>query len=85
MKDLKLFRSKVCFDDYYENKDPRLLYDCWLDADCRGWNGWLCLTWKEMSSIDSVKRCINDTEHPDGAMEVMAISLTKSCALNRKK
>ena len=35
-----LFKSKVCFDDYYENKNPNLIYDCWLDATCRGWIGW---------------------------------------------
>ena len=36
-----LFKSKVCFDDYYEkNQDPSLIYDCWLDANSKGWNGW---------------------------------------------
>jgi len=38
----KLFKSKVCFDDYYEDKNLNLLYDCWIDANCNGWNGWAC-------------------------------------------
>ena len=37
-----LFKSKVCFDDYYENFDPNLIYDCYIDAECKGWNGWAC-------------------------------------------
>jgi hypothetical protein len=36
-----LFKSKVCFDDYYENNEnPNLIYDCWIDASSNGWNGW---------------------------------------------
>ena len=36
MKEIKLFQSRVCFDDYYENPKGYLIYDCWLDANCNG-------------------------------------------------
>jgi phosphatidylserine/phosphatidylglycerophosphate/cardiolipin synthase-like enzyme len=33
-------KTKVCFDDYYENDDPNLLYDAFIFWDDKGWNGW---------------------------------------------
>jgi hypothetical protein len=39
---MKLFESKVCFDDYYEKENTDLLYDCYIDPNNNGWNGWAC-------------------------------------------
>ena len=33
-------KTKVCFDDYYKNDDPNLLYDAFIFWDDKGWNGW---------------------------------------------
>ena len=39
---MKLIETKVCFEDYYTNFDPNLIYNCYIDAECNGWNGWAC-------------------------------------------
>ena len=66
MKEIKLFKSRVCFDDYYENEDPKLIYDCWLDADCRGWNGWAMPYMERAEFYRYVKLCLENWEkYPD--------------------
>ena len=39
-KGLKLIKTKVCFEDYYDNQDPDLIYSCFIYAEDEGWNGW---------------------------------------------
>ena len=66
MKEPKLFQSRVCFDDYYENPKPYLIYDCWLDANCNGWNGWACPYMEKYEYLRYVNRCIRDYfENPE--------------------
>ena len=66
MKEIKLFQSRVCFDDYYENPKGHLIYDCWLDANCNGWNGWACPYMEKYEYLRYVNRCIRDYfENPD--------------------
>jgi hypothetical protein len=61
-----LFKSKVCFDDYYETKDPKLIYDCWIDANSNGWNGWAMPYMERDEFYRFVKTCINNwMENPN--------------------
>ena len=66
MKEIKLFKSRVCFDDYYENPKGYLIYDCWLDANCNGWYGWACPYMEKYEYLRYVNRCIRDYfENPE--------------------
>ena len=40
MKKNGFIKTKVCFDDYYKNDDPNLLYDAFIHWKDKGWNGW---------------------------------------------
>tara|TARA_Y100001980_G_C14539336_1_gene316749 strand:+ start:822 stop:1367 length:546 start_codon:yes stop_codon:yes gene_type:complete len=83
-----LFKSKVCFDDYYEkNQDPNLIYDCWLDATSKGWNGW-AMPYLEESEfnkfMENMKIDFNNMEDDYDKDFLEELSLIKPEVINGK-
>ena len=86
MKEIKLFQSRVCFDDYYENPKGYLIYDCWLDANCNGWNGWACPYMEKYEYLRYVNRCIREYfENPEADDGCDGNFIDQSGPLNHKK